>query len=50
MFLQGHGMTIDLSRSLEHPPLERDGGAKKTMAAGAAIVLKNYARIKMKRR
>ncbi len=42
MFLQTHGMTIDLSRPLEHPPLEREGGAKKTMAAGAAIVLKNY--------
>ncbi len=49
MFLQTHGITIDLSRSLEHPPLERDGGAKMTMAAGAAIVLKNYCRIKLTR-
>lgn len=50
MFLQTHGMTVDLSRPLEHPPLERADQAEKAMAAGATIVLKNYCRINQPRR
>jgi len=49
LFLQTHGMTVGLLRRLEYPPLERGDGAGKAMAARAAIVLKNYCRVRLPR-
>jgi len=38
-------MTVAFFPSLEHPPLEHDERQKKTTAAQAPIVQKNYAQI-----
>ncbi|MEO7400543.1 MAG: hypothetical protein ABIV07_07215 [Polaromonas sp.] len=43
--LQGHGMTVGFSARLDYPSLVGNGRAKRTMAALAAIVLKDYCRI-----
>lgn len=42
-------MTVDLFLPFEYPPLERGDGAEKPMAAGTAIVQKNYYRVKLPR-